>query len=453
MPKQLILLLDGTWNDAEFGKGDTNIVRLREIIAASLPHIDKDDSTRRVYETTKVFYQRGIGTGSLYDRFRGGLLGEGLTSNIREAYTFLSRHYEDGDQIFIFGFSRGAYTARSLAGMVQASGLLRSECCSEENEQEAWDYYRFPERDRLPATQRKLSYYVHPRDNLRIACLGVFDTVGSLGIPLTLLRRWNREHYEFHEVALSRITDVHLHALAIDEHRLPFEATIWRKPKFFNPETKVEQVWFPGSHGDIGGGYQRYGAEAGLDSCMPPALSDISLDWMIKRLKCHFGKAFPIHEAVWYVIPGDMRDSFVTAPIHNSYRLPYSVQPKAVRSIANLPAPNRTWFLRALPYEVAVNFDRHDKQQNEMIHISAIERLGKRVAVNGKEALYAPRNLARVIGSTGGLQIPVVGWDGRLIEPWAPSAIQLSNIVQVRRRANSWRRPPALLHRLIRAWR
>ena len=228
--KRLILLLDGTWNDADFSSTDTNIVRLSNIIAATLqttvPATGKDTSKVASYEygdkDTVVMYERGVGTGAFLDRWTGGAFGEGLSDNVRRAYKFLSFNYELGDQIFIFGFSRGAYTARSLVGMVGAAGLLKRECCTEALEQAVWDFYRFAPNDRFPGAWTALTPHVHDREKLRIACLGVFDTVGALGIPLARLRRANRDKYEFHNVELSAITDCNLHAVALGEHREPF---------------------------------------------------------------------------------------------------------------------------------------------------------------------------------------------------------------------------------------
>jgi uncharacterized protein (DUF2235 family) len=147
MTKRIILLLDGTWNDADVGPFDTNIVRLREIIARSLDSsstVTQSDGPAAENSTAKlvsgrtyqgqtehlVFYERGVGTGPLLDRIKGGSFGDGLSGNIRRAYKFLSFYYEPGDQVFVFGFSRGAYTARSLVGYIGSAGLLKRECCT-----------------------------------------------------------------------------------------------------------------------------------------------------------------------------------------------------------------------------------------------------------------------------------------------------------------------------------
>jgi uncharacterized protein (DUF2235 family) len=298
--KRIILLLDGTWNDAAFGVTDTNIVRLREVIERSLDKgsalvpAGRDALSATPEETIVsgrtfgdgrehiVFYERGVGTGAFLDRFSGGAFGAGLINNVRRAYKFLSFHYQPGDQVFIFGFSRGSYTARSLVGYIAAAGLLKRDCCTPELESRSWQFYRTAPQDRLPAIWTQLQDNMHNRNEFRIDCVGVFDTVGALGIPLAALWRANRERYEFHDVELSSIVKVSLHALAIDEHREPFQATVWRKPKFKYYSTITEQVWFTGAHADVGGGYvdQERRIRTGVK-----ALDDVPLDWMLKRVR------------------------------------------------------------------------------------------------------------------------------------------------------------------------
>ena len=212
--RRILILLDGTWNDDEIGGNRSNILRLHDLIAECLDPQDtptsapithspgwRAETCARTFAGNEyiVFYQRGVGTGQ-FDRLRGGGLGAGLDSNIRRAYRFLSFHYQPGDEILIFGFSRGAYTARSLTGYLGAIGLLRSETCTEARETQAWSFYRTPPNDRLPATWKELEPHVHPRDMIRIACLGLFDTVGALGIPIRGLWRLNRQQFEFHDV-------------------------------------------------------------------------------------------------------------------------------------------------------------------------------------------------------------------------------------------------------------
>jgi uncharacterized protein (DUF2235 family) len=162
-----------------------------------------------------VFYERGVGTG-FRDRLRGGVFGDGLAGNVRRAYKFLSYYYEPGDQVFVFGFSRGAYTARSLVSYIGAAGLLRADHCTDTVEPMAWGFYRTTPNDRLPGKWFELGRYTHNRDKLRIDCVAVFDTVGALGVPLEPFWRANRDKYAFHDVDLSSVTNVNLQALAID---------------------------------------------------------------------------------------------------------------------------------------------------------------------------------------------------------------------------------------------
>lgn len=431
--KCIILLLDGTWNDADLGTRYTNIVRLREIIARSLdvkstlahqvanatvPGANQKLVTGRTFQNVEylVFYERGVGTGPLLDRIKGGSFGDGLAGNIRRAYKFLSFYYQPGDHVFIFGFSRGAYTARSLVGYIGAAGLLMRDKCTPVLEAKTWEYYRTAPNDRMPGIWSELTPLVHNREEFKIDCLGVFDTVGALGVPLPAFYRVNRERYEFHDVNLSSITKVNLHAIAMDEHRQPFEATIWRKPKFKSFATVTEQVWFAGSHSDVGGGYideelrlKRY----------PRALDDLTLDWMLKRLTVYFPN-FPFNESCWKKIAPD----WVAASQHEARTGFYKMIPPALRSISNCPVPVKDW-----RYEREVSRNRLNETIGEMIHVSVIERLGKPVRGRLWKRKYKPRNFVDMLDAvknTYGMlkeaktdvpSLQIVGWDGRPLDP------------------------------------
>jgi hypothetical protein len=421
--KRIILLLDGTWNDLDFGKFDTNIVRLSDIIAKSLdPGQAKEPGSKeeavplvkaRAFQGDNVehlvFYERGVGTNAL-DQLRGGIFGAGLAANIRRAYKILSFHYQPGDEVFIFGFSRGAYTARSLVGFIGAVGLLKCDHCTEEFEERSWRFYRMPPNDRLPGIWTSLTPHVHDRKKFSIACLGLFDTVGALGIPLGYFRLLNRDRYEFHDVNLSSITRVNLHALAIDEHREPFRATIWRKPRFKAYTSFTEQVWFPGAHADIGGGYISYDARD-----KSSALDDITLDWMLKRV-LHYFPTFPIKPEVWRAPTPEA----ALAEQHEPRKRIYRTKRFALRAISNDPVPVRF-------RQLCVSFDRHLVATGEMLHIAALERRGKQVRVNGKERTYAPTNLQSIISRIRDtysenkpprmIEIPIVNWSGEILDP------------------------------------
>ena len=428
--KRIILLLDGTWNDQDFGPTDTNIVRLQQIIAKTLgaapsaprkaaPH---SDAPRKLVEgftlgsgrENIVFYERGVGTGA-FDQFKGGVFGDGLDGNVRRAYKFLSFWYEEGDQIFIFGFSRGAFTARSLVGYVAAAGLLTRASCTAQNEATAWSYYRANANDRLPGVWSELSALTHNREKLQIDCVGVFDTVGALGIPVGWFDVANRDHFAFHNVELSSVTKVNLHAIAIDEHRSSFQAAIWRKPKFKQYASVTEQVWFPGAHADIGGSYIEEETRAEEH---PQALDDITLDWMIKRVRANFPD-FPLDLEEWK----DIDPKWALADQHEPRRGAFLLDNFAFRSIANLPSHGLA------KGEANVCWDRHADPIGEMVHISALERLGKIVNIEGRSIRYAPNNLLRVVkpiretyancqrATALEPDIRVVDWSGRELLP------------------------------------
>jgi hypothetical protein len=445
MAKRIILLLDGTWNDADVGPFDTNIVRLREIIARSLDtktpsSLSPSDSSQIGAPTTKlvsgrtfqgqtehiVFYERGVGTGPLLDRIKGGSFGEGLSGNIRRAYKFLSFFYEPGDQIFIFGFSRGAYTARSLVGYVAAAGLLKRESCTTENERKSWTYYRTDPNDRLPGIWTELTPFMNDRDALRIECLGVFDTVGALGVPLPEFYRINRQSYEFHNVDLSSITSVNLHALAIDEHREPFAPSVWRKPKFKAFSTVTEQVWFTGSHADIGGGYIK---EERRGAAHLKALDDITLDWMLKRV-INYYPDFPYDDQTWRVVDR----SWSSAPRHESRTGFYRFMRLALRSIANHSLDPTGW------HRINVGYDRHAETIGEMVHVSALERVG----VDDFGGRYDPLSLQLLLDVLQSTYDPdqviasplkIVNWDGKPMDPNSESDVAIAkNLISEARR-------------------
>ncbi|RDI53622.1 DUF2235 domain-containing protein [Microvirga subterranea] len=261
--QRLVLCLDGTWNAADSPDPITNIVVLRDLV-------DPLWKNGTAIEKQRIYYDEGVGTAGRLDRLIAGATGAGLDDNVRQAYRFLSQFYEPECEIYIFGFSRGAFTARSLAGYIGAAGLLTRQNCSPETETRTWAYYRTPPKERYPSTKEDLSRFTHP--DVRITCLGVFDTVGALGIPSDLFESLNRRRYAFHDTKLSSIVDHALHALAVDEKRGPFGTALWAFPDHKN-YLSVEQVWFPGVHSNIGGGYE------------DRRLSDLALRWMLDRIK------------------------------------------------------------------------------------------------------------------------------------------------------------------------
>jgi uncharacterized protein (DUF2235 family) len=403
--KRIILLLDGTWNDADRGPSDTNIVRLREIIAKCLDSRPSPNQAQQITPPSSadelsisagsyrpstndqptehlVYYERGVGTGGFLNLFFGGAFGMGLSQNIRRAYRFLSNNYESGDQIFVFGFSRGSYTARSLVGYANAAGLLHRNFCTVENESLAWSHYRANPSDRAWKVSKSLSSWCH-RD-FQISCVGVFDTVGALGVPVPAFWRENRDLFEFHDVGLTNGHTHHLHALAIDEHRLSFEPTLWRRPKFGAGSPNAEQVWFAGAHSDVGGG--NIDEEHGRQTSN---LDDLTLDWMIKRVLHRFSD-FPVKSNgtnAWTAASS----SAALAPQDEPRRRHHRALPFGWRSINNIAVGTGM-------RERVVARDRHAQTIGESIHISALERLGHRVGIGGRQQFYAPKNLTAVLG-------------------------------------------------------
>src|ERR1700730_9436936 len=146
--KRIILCLDGTWNQVLDPDTVTNVVKLAQSIRTIA-----SDGTQQI-----VYYNSGVGTGDLFDKFLGGVFGRGLRNNVKRAYAFLSLNYEPGDEIYIFGFSRGAYTARALSGVIGASGILRKD--EYQNFEVAWNFYRQPKAIREAAKHHDMRHLV-----------------------------------------------------------------------------------------------------------------------------------------------------------------------------------------------------------------------------------------------------------------------------------------------------
>jgi uncharacterized protein (DUF2235 family) len=259
MKKRIAIFCDGTWNSADQSKNGepcpTNVVKLALRVARH-----GDDGTPQV-----VYYGQGVGTGGSIDKLTGGAFGKGLDDNLYAAYRFLVLNYRPSDDIFLFGFSRGAYTARSLAGMIRKCGVLRLDAANQY--QAALQVYcddRHPDDD--GPTGFRCDFSVMEGAPTPIEFIGVWDTVGALGVPVRGLRWLTREKYSFHDVELSSPVKRAAQALAIDERRAPFEAARWAYKS--KPAQTIEQVWFCGAHSDVGGGYSENG------------LSDIALEWM-----------------------------------------------------------------------------------------------------------------------------------------------------------------------------
>ena len=271
MPKRLVVCCDGTWNRPD--QLDDGIAAPTNVSKLALAVARRDDAGVEQV----VHYVLGVGTRRL-ERIRGGAFGVGLSRNVREAYRFLVDNYEPGDELFFFGFSRGAFTARSTVGLVRNSGILRREHAGRIDE--AYKLYRARDDRKQPTgidAEMFRRLYSHP--DADIDFVGVWDTVGALGIPIdgfrlpVLTKRWS-----FHDTTLSSHVRAAYHAIAIDEQRGPFKPTLWEQQKGVQGQT-LEQVFFAGVHCDVGGGYS--------DS----SLGEIPLLWMVDRARAS-GLAF-----------------------------------------------------------------------------------------------------------------------------------------------------------------
>ncbi len=270
--KRLVVSCDGTWNDRHRSEFPTNSAR---ILDALLP-ADSNGIEQRSH------YIRGIGTDNWLEWLPGGAFGWGIDEDILDGYSFISQNYEPGDQIYLFGFSRGAYTVRSLAGLIYCSGLLNPSKL-EPLKKEAYQLYR--SKAIKPSHPTAVAFRQANGDRVPITLLGCWDTVGSLGIPDVVswlpINTWVNRKYRFHDEELSSIIQTACHAVAIDERRRALDITPMMKTD--NPAGQnqvVKQVWFPGVHGSVGGG-----------KVINRGLSDAALLWMMAEAN-QFGLVF-----------------------------------------------------------------------------------------------------------------------------------------------------------------
>ncbi|MEO1038058.1 MAG: DUF2235 domain-containing protein [Pseudomonadota bacterium] len=296
--KRIVMCCDGTWNELDYRtRPTTNVVKLAQSV---LPR--GSDGVPQA-----VFYDEGVGTleGESLD---GGAFGDGLNQNILDAYMHLVLNYDPGDQLYIFGFSRGAYTARSLVGLIRSIGVIRRDAAP--HAAEGFDIYksRTIKADGDPAVEFRRAYgypgwwvdeeaeneiaTAHERQRLQVEYLGVWDTVGQVGVPNVVRALANRnERHGFHDVKLTSMVKRARHAVAIDEDRDAFRPSLWQRKKLehlretaaTDPERGYSrnaylQLWFPGDHGSVGGGGDATG------------LSDHALAWVAEGARLHGAK-------------------------------------------------------------------------------------------------------------------------------------------------------------------
>ena len=262
--KRIAIFADGTWNSPEKG-GATNVLRMTRAV------MPESGGAEQV-----AFYDWGVGTDR--KQLMGGISGVGIDKNIMDCYRFIVHNYDAGDQLFFFGFSRGAYTVRSLAGFIRNCGLLQRPHAHKI--MKAFRLYRKRTKASGPneseAASFRKKYAV--ADITPIEFVGAWDTVGSLGIPVPFWGTLNDRKFLFHDTEPSKIVQHARHAVSIDENREDFKPVLWSD----KPNVDIKQVWFAGVHSDVGGGYKNRG------------LSDCASSWMVAEAT-HCGLQFESH--------------------------------------------------------------------------------------------------------------------------------------------------------------
>lgn len=299
--KRIVVFCDGTWGRLSH-PSPNNVVKLSEAVL----------STATNGTPQLIYYDEGVGTlsESLFSKAANavsGAFGVGLMRNVEQAYRFLVFNYEPGDEIYLFGFSRGAFTARSLAGLIRNCGIVVQD--QAHNAHKAIEVYRSRDPDLHPnedgAFEFRLKYAPHVYFNdkelkwrktqpmdfdpersalLRIHYVGVWDTVGALGIPHSFTSlRWFNKKYEFHDMELSRAVASGRHAVAIDERRVDHTPALWSNLDDLNrgadpPSAPYQQLWFPGDHSGVGGGGEVVGLAAAALEWVVAGAEEVGLE-------------------------------------------------------------------------------------------------------------------------------------------------------------------------------
>jgi len=322
--KRLLICADGTWGSPET-KHPTNVVHLTRAIA-SFGYKPASGSPSAQGERVEqiVFYDWGLGTEA--DKYLSAITGAGIDKNIQDCYRFLVHNYEKDDELFFFGFSRGAYTVRSLAGLLRNAGIVKS--LHADRIPQAYSMYRRRGKSASPNSLTALNFrrlYSHA-DRIPISFIGVWDTVGTLGIPAPFWGSLNKRSFLFHDTALSSSVNTARHALALDEYRSDFSPCLWQYKK----GADLKQCWFVGSHSDVGGGK----AET--------ALSNTPLAWLTAeaqtkglRLNPESDVAKLISDNAYNASNTDNSDTpkRISARIHNSARGLFSARPRTTREL------------------------------------------------------------------------------------------------------------------------
>lgn len=309
--KRIVVCADGTWNDPE-DEHPTNVLRVARAVRPVT-----SDGRKQV-----VFYDWGVG--SYYAPVRGGASGLGIMKNIQDGYRFIVQNYHPGDEIFLFGFSRGAYTVRCLSGMLNNCGVLTRR--NAERIPEAFEFYKNSKAK--PGSREASNWrrkYSHGPGRGTVDFIGVWDTVGALGVPTRVLAFMDERDLFFDRDIGSNVK-VARHAVSIDERRADFTPTLWGEKEAVD----IRQVWFSGVHADVGGGY-------GPDK-RGKLLSDIPLAWL----------AGQVTDAGLQLEPHLVRKSAlaVSAAKHRSYKSYWKVLGRERRTIPDSATMHHSVFKR-----------------------------------------------------------------------------------------------------------
>ena len=331
--KRIVICADGTWNDPE-DENPTNVLRMARAVKPIAEH-----NTKQV-----VFYDWGVG--SYYAKVRGGAVGFGIMKNIQDGYRFIVQNYNPGDEILLFGFSRGAYTVRCLNGLLNSCGILKR--TNAKHIPKAFDFYK--KRGAKPSSQAAKDWrkaHSYGTDRGAVDFIGVWDTVGALGIPTRVLAFMDQKDL-FYDHELGSNVKVARHAVSIDERREDFKPTLWGKKEAID----IKQVWFAGVHSDVGGGY-----ETTKDGKL---LSDIPLAWMATEasqtglefeshlyLKSKLDHRTPKHssyKSFWRVLGKRRREIPVDSVMHVSVKKRFETMDYAPDQLKDwLEAHNGDW--------------------------------------------------------------------------------------------------------------
>lgn len=253
MPKNIVIFSDGTGQKGGSEK-NTNVYKLFNMI--------EDRTYRQI-----AFYDPGVGTD--WRLVTGNISGRGITKNIKQCYEFIFNNFNAGDQIYLFGFSRGAATVRSLSAFIHMFGILPHS--RKDLIKEAYNIYKIKDTEERNKEAKDLISKHHTMWT-KVKVLGVWDTVDALGIPNetldVIINKIPIFRHRFHNFKLSESVENAYHALSIDEERLTFHPVLWDKETL--PGQNMKQIWFCGVHTDVGGGYEER------------TLSDIPLMWMVE---------------------------------------------------------------------------------------------------------------------------------------------------------------------------